>query len=252
MMRRFGRIQLASMQPIGSPKQSEASGMEVGLPDLGGKLPETGRQPLALFSPASYEAKYPYPLLVWLFGEGVDETALLRLMPKVSKRNFAAVGLPGSALAPRPGLADAAAEEFDLHAERQDREVDLFSAVRFAGRRMHVHSERIFLVGVGDGATRALECGLAHPDCFAGIAALDGSFPPSTVRPLADWRRARRIPVFLAHSAVDAREREVASDRTRRLLYTAGFSVESHLFPGPELSPRILAQLNQWIMGQLA
>jgi len=252
MTRRFGRIQLASMQPIGSPKQTEAPGMQFGLPDLGGKLPETGRHPLALFSPASYEAKYPYPLLVWLFGEGMDETALLRLMPKVSKRNFAAVGLPGSAMAPRPRLADAATEAFDLHAEGQDREVDLFSAVRFAGRRLHVHTERIFLVGVGVGATRALEYGLAYPGCFAGIAALDGSFPPRTVRPLADWRRARRVPVFLAHSAVGAREREVPRDRARRLLYTAGFSVESHLFPGPELSPRILEELNQWIMARLA
>lgn len=256
MTRLFRRTPLLSTQPIGpwptggvtAPSVQQAARTPE---NAGYRAPaDGGRCPLAVFRPASYEAKYPYPLLVWLLGDGLDETAMLRLMPKVSTRNFGAIGLPAS-VATRQHRNDKQPHEFvNWLGEELDREADLFSAVRFARRRLHIHSERIFLIGIGKGAACALDCGLTFSDCFAGIAALDGAFPSSALQPLACLRRARRVPIFLAQRSATHEEQAAETRATRRLLHTAGFTVEAHGFDGPELAPEIFARLNRWVMAQ--
>src|SRR5210317_946248 len=50
----------------------------------------------AFFAPLHYEPKYSYPLMVWLHGPGHDdERQLVRIMPMISMRNYAAAAPRG-------------------------------------------------------------------------------------------------------------------------------------------------------------
>src|SRR3954470_5701631 len=51
--------------------------------------------PVRTFLPAGYEPNYPYPLLVFLHGHGGSEEQVLRLAPRLSRRNYICIGLRG-------------------------------------------------------------------------------------------------------------------------------------------------------------
>src|SRR6516164_8465917 len=56
------------------------------------------RLPVRTFLPTGYEPRYPYPLLVFLHGHGGNEEQILRLAPRVSRRNCVCIGLRGPQL----------------------------------------------------------------------------------------------------------------------------------------------------------
>ncbi len=77
----------------------------------------------------------------------------------------------------------------------------VFSAILQTRQLLHVHSERIYLMGCGEGAAVAYWLGLTYPERFAGIVAINGWLPVG-LRPLgrlqsvsrpADPGRARRV-----------------------------------------------------------
>src|SRR5579885_3216163 len=133
--------------------------------------------PLRTFLPTGYEPNYPYPLLVFLHDHGGNEEQILRLAPRLSRRNYICIALRGPQPLParadgRPaftwgadGLLDAPVEDYVLGAVEQTR------------RFCHVHSERIYLAGFREGATLAYRLALAHPERFAGMIALNGCMP---------------------------------------------------------------------------
>src|SRR5438132_1708007 len=45
------------------------------------------RRPIRTFLPKGYEPNYPYPLVVFLHGFGGNEQQIMRLAPKLSRRN---------------------------------------------------------------------------------------------------------------------------------------------------------------------
>src|SRR5205809_5001025 len=51
--------------------------------------------PVRTFLPTGYEPRYPYPLLVFFHGHGGNEEQILRLAPRVSRRNYISIGLRG-------------------------------------------------------------------------------------------------------------------------------------------------------------
>src|SRR5947208_2064161 len=51
--------------------------------------------PVRTFLPVGYEPRYPYPLLVFFHGHGGNEEQILRLAPRLSRRNFICIGLRG-------------------------------------------------------------------------------------------------------------------------------------------------------------
>src|SRR5881397_2471 len=99
------------------------------------------RLPVRTFLPTGYEPRYPYPLLVLFHGRGGNEEQILRLAPRLSRRNYICVGLRGpQALGERsdgrPGFGwgpdtfpDALIEDY------------VFRAVEQTRRNYHVHSE---------------------------------------------------------------------------------------------------------------
>src|SRR6476660_2472424 len=97
--------------------------------------------PLRTFLPTGYEVNYPYPLLVFLHGHGGSEEQILRLAPRLSRRNYICIGLRGPRLLdPRPDGRPAFSWGLDGN---HDSDIDeyLFRAVEQTRRSFHVHSE---------------------------------------------------------------------------------------------------------------
>src|SRR3954468_5615635 len=135
------------------------------------------RLPVRTFLPTGYEPNYPYPLLVFLHGHGGNEEQALRLAPRVSRRNYVAIGLRGPLLvATRPDGGGCFSWGDDAHAGMSVEDY-LVRAVEQTRRSYHVHSERIFLAGLCGGARMAARCSLTPPEKVAGVSALNALVP---------------------------------------------------------------------------
>ena len=78
----------------------------------------------------------------------------------------------------------------------------LLEILRWTADRFHLDLERILLTGLSDGATFALVYGLAHPDVFRALAPLCGVLHPANA-PLGNLARAKDVPIYLVHGALD-------------------------------------------------
>src|SRR5262249_33418361 len=135
------------------------------------------RLPVRTFLPAGYEPNYPYPLLVFLHGNGGNEEQILRLAPRLSRRNYICIGLRGpQPLGTRPDgrLGDGWGDEGQCDDLLEDY---VFRAVEQTRRNYHVHSERIYLAGFCEGAMLAYRLGLWFPERLAGVISLNGMMP---------------------------------------------------------------------------
>src|SRR5580765_7938971 len=156
------------------------------------------RQPVRTFLPTGYEPKYAYPLLVFFHGHGSCDEQVLRLAPRLSRRNYICISLRGpQPLGPRPdgrlgytwgtdGQSDAQMEDYVLRAIEQTR------------RHYHVHSERIYLAGFCEGATLAYRLAMTFPERVAGVISLNGTMPRRG-GPLLRLPEARSLRVLIGH-----------------------------------------------------
>src|SRR5262245_62281498 len=91
------------------------------------------RLPIRTFLPTGYEPNYAYPLLVFFHGHGGSEEQILRLAPRLSRRNYICIGLRGpESLGPRAdgrtgyawgseGACNALVEDYVIRAVEQTR-----------------------------------------------------------------------------------------------------------------------------------
>ena len=239
-----------------------------------------GAAPLveARFIPQRYEPNYAYPLLVLFHGRGGDEQQMVRSMPAMSWRNYVGVGLRGQEVMARRdgamgfGWGPAFArpdrrrgrlvpEAFDPAILRRrlqfgsagpldELEEGVFEAVRQARRSLHVHSERIFLVGVGEGAAVAYRMGLMHPERFAGVVAING-WVPGGFRPLARLKAARELRILVVHGEWNGRAPVQAARHDVAILRAGGLHVAFQSYPcAHRLTSPMLADVDTWLMNQ--
>ncbi|MHB8902358.1 MAG: alpha/beta hydrolase [Thermoguttaceae bacterium] len=201
----------------------------------------------AFFAPLHYEPKYAYPLLVWLHGPGHnDERQLVRIMPLISMRNYAAAaprGLTGQPLLGLDWPQDPRSIEVATHR--------VFRCIGAAQERFHIADRRVFLGGFDAGGTMAFRIALNQPESFAGVLSLGGALPTGH-HPFGRLVAARRLPAFLAMG----RDSEIYGPEKAcddlRLLHTAGVSVTLRQYPcGHELSAQMLRDVDRWIMEQI-
>jgi phospholipase/carboxylesterase len=206
--------------------------------------------PVRTFLPTGYEPNYPYPLLVFFHGQGGSEEQVLRLAPRLSRRNYVCISLRGpQPLGPGPdghlgyswgegGQTDPQVEDYVLRAVEQTR------------RNYHVHSERIYLAGFCEGATLAYRLGLTFPEKIAGIISLNGCLPRGG--PLFRPAEMRHLRVLIGHGIANAVVPLALAKRDHRLLYTAGLSVQLHTYPtNHRLHTDMLRDVDRWIMNAL-
>lgn len=215
------------------------------------ELEQPGKLPVRTFLPTGYEPNYPYPLLVFLHGQGGSEEQILRLAPRLSRRNYICIGLRGPNLLGcrddgrfgyswgPDGRCDALIEDYVLGAVEQTR------------WRYHVHSERIYLAGFCEGATLAYRIGLSFPEKFGGVISLNGAMPRQG-GPLLRLPQARQLKVLIGHGIANAVVPLTHAKQDFRLLYTAGLDVQMHTYPATHrLHPDMLRDINRWIMASI-
>jgi phospholipase/carboxylesterase len=206
------------------------------------------RLPVRTFLPTGYEPRYPYPLLVFFHGHGGSEEQILRLAPRLSRRNYICIGLRGpEVLGARAdgrigytwgpdGESNALIEDYVLRAVEQTR------------CSYHVHSERIYLAGFCEGATLAYRLGLTFPERFGGVIALNGAMPRGT-GPLLRLPIARQLRILIGHGIANAVVPLALARQDFRLFYTAGLSVRMHTYATTHrLHPDMLRDIDRWII----
>jgi phospholipase/carboxylesterase len=233
------------------------------------------------FVPQRYEPNYPYPLLVMFHGRGGDEHQMVRSMPAMSWRNYIGLGLRGpedvvrrgrhdghgwgEAFARadrRPGLAPARPPLPDREVVRRTLAQDgprdpldtvedgVFSAIRRLRRTLHVHSERIFLVGCGEGAAVAYRLGLSYPERFAGVVAING-WLPTGFRPLGRLKDCRDLRILVVHGEWNARAPIDSVRQQVAMLRTGGLRVAFQTYPcAHRLISPMLADVDTWLINQ--
>lgn len=202
------------------------------------------RSPRLLFTPLHYERNYAYPLLVWLHSDGDDQRQLERIMPHVSVRNYVAVG--PRAPVERPGGCG-----FEWTQSDDDvvlAENAIFDCIEHAQERFNIAPHRVFLGGYRCGGSLAFRVGLSHPDRFAGIISIGGSFPTGH-QVLARLDEARRVPILIADGQFASEHPVDQICDELRLLHAAGFSITLRQYPcGDELDTLMLRDMNAWMM----
>jgi len=217
--------------------------------------PQLPTAPLAVrtFLPDGYEPRYPYPLLVLFHPHGGNEEQALRLVPKMSRRNFVAISIRGPELL---GVREDGELAFGWGSG--DTYADLITdclvkTVEQTRRHVHVHSERIFLVGVCEGATAAYRSAFTLGNQIGGLAVLNGTMPrPKPGCPLFHFDALRQMPVMIGHGIANAVIPCSAASRDQRLLYTAGANVRMNTYPTTHrIHEHMLRDVNRWIISQI-
>jgi len=213
------------------------------------QLPALQGRPVRTFLPTDYQPRYAYPLVVLFHGHGGSEESVGRLAPRVSRRNYIAISLRGSH--PLGKRADGReAFGWDGNSDDANLEEYLVSAVEQTRRTYHVHSERVFLAGIAEGAEVAYRIGLGMADRVAGLIALNGQIPKSSGVPLFRLGAVRNLPVLIGHGLENKAIPYAAAQRDYRLLYAAGADVRLLGYPTDhKVHPNMLRDVNRWIMG---
>lgn len=211
------------------------------------ELPAPQQWPVRTFAPIGYEPRYPYPLIVFLHGEGGNEEQILRLAPRVSRRNFVAIGLRGP-VCTGPNRKGSLGFSWGNSSHVPMIEDYLIEAIRDTRRHYHIHSERIFLAGFAEGATLAYRMGLTFPDKISGVIALNGHMPRED-RPLLRFPEVRQLRVLIGHGIANSVVPATMVREDRRLLYAAGMDVEMKTYPtNHRLHKDMLRDMNRWII----
>ncbi len=216
-------------------------------------LPTLHAPPVRTFLPTGYEPLYPYPLVVFFHGNGSSDEQILRLAPHLSRRNYLCISLRGplssgfSGEGP-PGYCWGNDGEHDAFVEEY-----LLRAVEQTRRSYHVHSERIYLIGLCEGASAAYRLGLKMPDKVAGVVSLNGVMPrPSEGEPLFRFPEVRQLKVLIGHGINNEDVPLADARRDYRVLYSAGVDVALHTYSTcHKLHPHMLRDVNRWIMDRI-
>lgn len=198
-----------------------------------------------LYSPLHYEARYGYPLIVWLHGSGSSERELEEVMPWVSIRNYVAAAPRGTKAADPCGhrynwsqspASIALAEEL------------VFDAIEQASTQFNISSDKIFLAGRGDGGTMAWRIALRNARQFAGVVSLGGVFPKSH-RPLASLKQARQLRALWLVGANSRHCGNKAVTECLPLFHAAALKVAIRSYNcGDDLYMDMFSDMNRWLM----
>ena len=210
-------------------------------------LPSAPDRPVRLFLPADYQPKYAYPLVVLFHAEGGDEDAAARWVPGLSRRNYIAA-CPRGSIPLGPGATGRPGFSWDEQGSRIDEY--LMATVAHARREYHIHSERIYFVGTGSGASVAYRLALAMAKDVAGVVALNSRLPiPSKLSP-SRLKALRSLRFFVGHGVNNPVIPLETARTASRLLDAAGAEVQMTTYPTTHrLLPDMFRDVNRWIMG---
>jgi phospholipase/carboxylesterase len=202
--------------------------------------------PVSIYIPERYEEGYAYPLIIWFHSDANDEDQLEQVMSSVSSQNYIGLALRGNRTHETAGgfRWDSGSLNFGS--------VPLTDLLHVTTCRLrqafHIHSERIFIAGAGNGADVAMQTMIQRPDWFAGAILLD---PPCQSDCLKSERLTdlRGKPMLVTVARSTPHDRLARNVETVRILRSAGASVDVELTTLP-LDPvsSEARVIDHWIM----
>ena len=113
---------------------------------------------------------------------------------------------------------------------------------------LHIHSERIFLVGCGEGAAVAYRFGLSYPERFAGVVAVNG-WLPTGLPPLGRMKACRDLPLLVVHGAWNSKHPLSSARREVAALRAGGLKVAFQSYPSTHrLNSQMLSDVDTWLI----
>jgi phospholipase/carboxylesterase len=195
-------------------------------------------RPVRLFLPSDYQPKYAYPLVMLFHANGADEDSAARLAPLLSRRNYVIAAPRGPV---NLGLDRTGRPAFSWNATDSGY---LRSVLTYAREKYSIHSQRLYLLGVGEGAAAAYRFGLELGEAVAGVVALNGDLPTETKKEM------RGLRLFLGHGLSNPMVPVSLARRSSRLLTRAGAVVQLQTYPtSHRIHGDMLRDVNRWIMG---
>jgi phospholipase/carboxylesterase len=204
--------------------------------------------PIRTKLPDTYEPGYAYPLLVLFHGRGGNEEQVLRIAPKISTQNFVYLSIRG----PQP-LGKRTSGQKGFGWEHANAETMFGEYVRLAvqltRRTYHIHSERVYLVGVNEGCEAAYRAGFALAGQVAGIVALNGAMPRNAEgRPAFNLADASQLRLFIGQGVNASESLRTAMDEDFALLDAAGANVRKAEFNSEKIHASTLREINHWVV----
>ena len=202
--------------------------------------------PCATFAPLHYAPGYAYPLIVWLHSPGQSETQLLRVMPLISLRNFAAAAPRGSVEFNREGTQKPgyywSSDSFNETYET------VFETLDFVRKKFRIAPHRICLAGCGDGGTMAQRLAFRDPTLCSSVISINGSVPEDG-RMLEHMNELRKIRFLHCCS----KNSNVCDGGTLysnlSLLHSAGVPITLRKYTqAGNLQMEMLRDINRWLM----
>jgi len=205
------------------------------------------------FVPDDYHDRYAYPLLVLFHPHGGNEDRVLDLVPRMSRRNFFAVSLRGPQLL---GVREDGSYSCGWGQDAQYANVVndyVRKAVNSVRRSYNIHTERVFFVGVCEGAAAAYRAAFAMPEAIGGVCALNGSMPNVTPgSPLFQFRALRKMRVMISHGVANSYVPLTQARRDYKLFYAAGSNVRLRTYmTNHRLHQEMLNDVNRWVIGAI-
>jgi phospholipase/carboxylesterase len=128
----------------------------------------------------------------------------------------------------------------------------VLEAIDYAQARCNIHSNRIYIAGMGSGGTMAFRIGFSQPELFAGIMSIHGPLPTG-LSPLRDWTRCRKLPIYWTHARSSEEFDQDQLCRQLKLLHIAGFTVNLRQYTQTDSScPQMMCDMNRWIMEMIS
>lgn len=197
--------------------------------------------------PDNYEPRYAYPLIVWLCDENCGSARAMSHIANLSPQNYVGLALDGAVLTKRPNepVADAIVSVLKELVSIENR---LVSVIRDFRQTVHVHSERVFLVGAGAAAATAILVALHQPDWFGGCVAFGGQYP-AEANLLVSRRRLSGPRFWLSAPEFDRHRLREDTLQAARQLIAAGADVTTHSHRSRQVvSDEALLELDRWII----
>jgi phospholipase/carboxylesterase len=111
-----------------------------------------------------------------------------------------------------------------------------------------IPARRIVLAGFSQGGAIALQTGLRHPECLAGVMALSCYVPIAGTLAVERAEASRDVPIFMAHGVYDPIIPLRLARQSRELLAQLGYDVEWHEYPMEHsVAPEEVAAIGAWL-----
>jgi pimeloyl-ACP methyl ester carboxylesterase len=171
--------EMLQILPLMQPPKAEQN-----LPEGVSEQKTDNRNFYALQLPLGYSHNRPYPVLVALHTAGEKPEAMLKRVSEEGVKRGYIVVAPEWSSGQRATPYGYTADEHDI----------VFDVLRDLRERFNVDSDRVFLMGYGEGGTMAFDVGLSHPGEFAGVLPVAGN---PAFFPRKYWANAQYLPFYV-------------------------------------------------------